>query len=179
MGAEAEPMSVRCDGQYVREPQPYFVTFDIEKNHFMFERAGANIVTGEIISTNDEQLDLSLRGIGGRVLLSFNRKRNIMTWPGLPAGELGRFVMQHTCTPVTGRTVHSMFDQPEQFDPKRLDPLDAFSLSRDRRCGRSDEADQRSRMYRDKAAIDYGDLRELCALWEVRRALTAAPEVSC
>jgi hypothetical protein len=129
MPAEAEPMSVRCDGQYFREPQPYFVTFDIEKSRFVFERAGGNIVTGEIISANDEQLDLSLRGAGGRILLSFNRKRNIVTWPGLPAGELGRFAMHHTCTGVTGRTMLSTFYQPEQFDPKRRDPIDAFSLS--------------------------------------------------
>jgi hypothetical protein len=61
MRAEAEPMSVRCDGQHFRETHPYFVTFDIEKSRFVFERAGGNIVTGEIISANDEQLDLSLR----------------------------------------------------------------------------------------------------------------------
>lgn len=52
-----------------------------------------------------------------------------MTWPGMPAGELGRNLLQHTCTEVTGRTVLSMFWQPEQFDPKRRDPVDAFSLS--------------------------------------------------
>jgi hypothetical protein len=129
MPAEAEPMSVRCDGQYFREPQPYFMTFDIETSHFVFERAGGNIVTGEIISATGEQLDLSLRGAGGRILLSFSRKRNIVTWPGLPAGELGRFAMYHTCTGVTGRTMLSTFYQPEQFDPKRRDPIDAFSLS--------------------------------------------------
>jgi hypothetical protein len=129
MRAEAEPMSVRCDGKYFTDPQPYFMTFDIEKRHFVFERVGGNIITGEIISANDEQLDLSLRGTGGRILLSFNRKRNEMMWPGMPAGELGRHVLQHTCTGVTGRTVLSFFYQPEQFDPKRRDPVDAFSLS--------------------------------------------------
>ena len=129
MPADAEPMSVRCDGQYFREPQPYFMTFDIEKSHFVFERAGGNIITGEIISATDEQLDLSLRGAGGRILLSYNRKRNVVTWPGLPAGELGRFAMHHTCTGVAGRTMLSEFYQPEQFDPKRRDPIDAFSLN--------------------------------------------------
>jgi hypothetical protein len=129
MWANAEPMSVGCDGKYFREPQPYFMTFDIEKRHFVFERAGGNIITGEIILVDDEQLDLSLRGSGGRILLSFNRKRNIMNWPGLPAGELGRFAMHHTCTAVAGRTMLSTFYQPEQFDPKRRDPVDAFSLT--------------------------------------------------
>ncbi|WP_334406006.1 hypothetical protein [Bradyrhizobium sp. AZCC 2289] len=105
------------------------MTFDIEKSHFVFERAGGNIITGEIISTTDEQLDLSLRGAGGRILLSYNRKRNVVTWPGLLAGELGRFAMHHTCTGVTGRTMLSTFYQPEPFDPKRRDPIDAFSLS--------------------------------------------------
>lgn len=129
MPAEAEPMSVRCDGQYFRDPQPYFMTFDIETNHFVFERAGGNIITGEIISATDDRLDLSLRGTGGRILLSFNRTRNMVTWPGLPAGELGRFEMQHACTGVTGRTMLSTFYQPEPFDPKRRDPVDAFSLT--------------------------------------------------
>src|SRR5882762_9626704 len=86
MQAAAEPTSIRCDGKYYLQQQPYFVTFDIEKRHFVFERAGGNIITGEISSENDEQLDLSLRGTGGRILLSFNRKRNVMTWPGMPAG---------------------------------------------------------------------------------------------
>jgi hypothetical protein len=129
MRAEAEPMSVRCDGSYFAEPQPYFMTFDIEKRRFVFERAGGNILTGEITSGNDERLDLSLRGAGGRILLSFDRKRNMMTWPGMPAGELGRHLLQHACNGVTGRTVLSFFYQPEQFDPKRRDPVDAFSLS--------------------------------------------------
>jgi hypothetical protein len=129
MRAEAEPTSIRCDGKYFQQQQPYLVTYDIEKSHFIFERPGGNLVTGEIVSANDEQLDLSLRGAGGRVLLFFDRKRNVMTWPGMPAGELGRHVMQHTCTAVAGRTMLSTFYQPEQFDPKRLDPVDAFSLS--------------------------------------------------
>jgi hypothetical protein len=128
-GAYAEPISFRCDGQYFREPQPYFMTFDIEKRHFVFERAGGNLIPGEIASVSDELLDLSLRGVGGRILLSFERKRNLMRWPGMPAGELGRFEMHHICTAVVGRTVLSMFYKDEQFDPKRRDPLDAFSLS--------------------------------------------------
>ena len=47
--AEAEPMSVRCDGSYFLERQPYFMT-EVEKRHFLVERAGGNIITGEIIS---------------------------------------------------------------------------------------------------------------------------------
>jgi len=127
--AEAEPTSIRCDGKYFQQQQPYFVTYDIERGHFIFERPGGNILTGEIIAANDAQLDLSLRGAGGRILLFFNRTRNVMTWPGMPAGEVGRHVMEHACTAVNGRTMLSTFYQPEQFDPKRLDPVDAFSLS--------------------------------------------------
>jgi hypothetical protein len=33
------------------------VTCDVEKSHFVFERAGGNIATGEIISANDEQVE--------------------------------------------------------------------------------------------------------------------------
>jgi hypothetical protein len=125
----AEPASMHCDGKYYQQTQPYFVTYDLETNHFVFERPGANILPGEIIGINDERLDLSLNASGGRILLVFDRKRNVMTWPGMPAEELGRPVLHHACTAATGRTMLSMFYQPEQFDPKRLDPVDAFSLS--------------------------------------------------
>src|SRR5882762_4214313 len=101
-GADAEPISFRCDVPY-RQLQSYFMTFDVEKRHFVFEGAGGNIITGEITSMNDDLLDLSLRGNGGRILLSFERKRNLIRWPGMPAGELGRLEMHHICTPVTGR----------------------------------------------------------------------------
>src|SRR5258708_38251094 len=127
--ADAEPASMHCDGKYYQQSQPYFVTFDLEANHFVYERAGGNILPGEIIAANDERLDLSLKVTGGRILLSFDRKRNFMTWPGMPAEELGRPLLKHACTAVTGRTVLSMFSQPQQFDPKRLDPVDAFSLT--------------------------------------------------
>jgi hypothetical protein len=127
--AEAEPTSVRCDGKYYQQQQPYFVTYDLKTNHFVFERAGGNIVTGEIIAATDAQLDFSLRATGGRILFSFNRQRNVMTWPGMPAEELGRPLLRHACAEVTGRTMLSAFWQPEQFDPKRRDPVDAFSLT--------------------------------------------------
>jgi hypothetical protein len=57
-------MSVRCDGRYYSEPQPHFMTFDMEKRHFVFERAGGNILVGEIMSATDEQLGLSPSGWG-------------------------------------------------------------------------------------------------------------------
>ena len=127
--AEAEPTSIRCEGQYYQQQQPYFVTYDLETSHFVFERPGGNKLPGEIVTVNDAQLDLSLSADGGRILLSFNRKRNVMTWPGMPAHELGRPLLQHACAEVTGRTMLSAFWQQEQFDPKRLDPVDAFSLT--------------------------------------------------
>ena len=127
--ADAEPASMRCDGKSYQQAQPYFVTYDLETNHFVFERPGGNILPGEIIAASDERLDLSLSAAGGRIFLAFDRKRNVMTWPGMPAGELGRGLLQHACTAATGRTMLSMFNQPGQFDPKRLDPVDAFSLS--------------------------------------------------
>ena len=127
--AEAEPTSIRCDGQYYQQQQPYFVTYDLETNHFVFERPGGNKLPGEIIAVSDAQLDLSLRADGGSILLSLNRKRNVMTWPGMPAHELGRPLLQHACTTVSGRTMLSTFYQSEPFDPKRLDPVDAFSLT--------------------------------------------------
>jgi hypothetical protein len=127
--AHAEPASMHCDGKYFQQTQPYFVTYDLETNHFVFERPGGNILSGEIIGINDERLDLSLSGAGGRILLAFDRKRNVMTWPGMPAGELGRLTLYHACTAANGRTMLSLFYPPERFDPKRLDPVDAFSLS--------------------------------------------------
>jgi hypothetical protein len=128
-GADAEPISFRCDGQYFSKLQPYFMTFDVEKRHFIFERDGGNIITGEITSVNDDHLDLSLRGQGGRILLTFERKLNRMIWPGMPAGELGRSEMDHICAAVTSRTMLSTFYKDEQFDPRRRDPVNAFSLS--------------------------------------------------
>lgn len=47
----------------------------------------------------------------------------------MPATELGRSLLQHACTEVPGRTLLSYFHRPETFDPKRLDPVDAFSLT--------------------------------------------------
>ena len=127
--AEAEPISVRCDGKYYQQQQPYFITYDLETNRFAFERAGGNILIGEIVAANDARVDLSLRADGGRILLSFDRKRNVMTWPGMPASELGRPRLQHACAEVAGRTMLSTYWQPEQFDPKRRDPVDALSLT--------------------------------------------------
>ncbi|MBR0822700.1 hypothetical protein [Bradyrhizobium liaoningense] len=128
--AEAAPTSIRCDGKYYQQQQPYFVTYDLETNHLVYENPGGRSkLPGEIIAVSDAQLDLSLRADGGRILLSFNRKRNVMTWPGMPANELGRPLLQHACTDVSGRTMLSVFGQPEQFDSKRLDPVDAFSLT--------------------------------------------------
>ena len=128
--AEAEPTSIRCDGQYYQQqPQRYFVTYDLETNHFVFEIPGGNKLPGEIIAVSDAQLGFSLRADGGRILFSFDRKRNAMTWPGMPANELGRSLLQHACTEVPGRTMLSYFYRPETFDPKRLDPVDAFSLT--------------------------------------------------
>jgi hypothetical protein len=126
MRAEAEPISVRCDPKYYEQQQVYFVTYDLETSHFIFENPGGNKLPGEIISANDAQLDLSLRADGGRVLFSFDRKRNVMTWPG---GVLGRPLLRHVCTEVTSRAMLSSFWQLEKFDPKRLDPVDAFSLT--------------------------------------------------
>lgn len=127
--AEAAPTSIRCDGQYYDQQQPYFVTYDLETNHFVYENPGASILPGEIIAASDAQLELSLRAEGGRLLLSFDRKHNVMTWPGMRAHELRRPLLQHACTEVAGRTMLSAFRQPEQFDPKRLDPVDPFSLT--------------------------------------------------
>jgi len=129
MQAEAAPTSIRCDGKYYDQQQSYFVTYDFETNHFVYENPGARMLPGEIIAVSDAQLDLSLRADGGRILLSFDRKRNVMTWPGTAAHELGRPLLQHVCAEVAGRTMLSAFRQPEQFDPKRLDPVDAFSLA--------------------------------------------------
>lgn len=129
MQAEAAPTSIRCDGKYYQRQQAYFVTYDLKTNHFVFENPGGNRLPGEIIGVSDAQMDLSLRADGGRILLSFDRTRNVMTWPGMPGNELGRTLLQHACTVVTGRTMLSAFSQPEQFDPKRLDPVDAFSLT--------------------------------------------------
>ena len=126
--AEAEPTSIRCEPRYFEQQQPYFVVYDLGTKHFLFERPGGNKLPGEIIAVNDAQLDVRLRAHGGDILLYLNRKRNVMTWPGMPATELGRSLLQHACTEAPGRTMLSAFDRPEPFDPKRLDPV-AFSLT--------------------------------------------------
>jgi hypothetical protein len=130
MRAEAEPTSIRCDGKYFLQQQPYFLTYDLEKSHFLLEFPGSNILTGEFIAADDARLDLSLNVVGGRMLLAFDRKSNVMTWPGMPAGEMGRHLLQHACAPVAGRTMLSVYGRPEEkTDPKLLDPVDPFSLS--------------------------------------------------
>lgn len=127
--SEAAPTSIRCEGKYYQQQQAYFVTYDLEAAHFVLENPGRNILPGEIVGVSDAQLDLSLRADGGRILLSFNRPRNVMTWPGMPAQEMGRALLQHVCTVVPGRTMLSAFRQPEQFDLKRLDSINAFSIT--------------------------------------------------
>lgn len=127
--ALAEPMSVRCDGKHYNKSQPYFVTFDIESRRLVFEWVESGIIVGEIASTNDERLDLSLNGVGGRVLASFNRKNNRMTWPGLSGGEMWRPSLQHTCIQVTGRSALARFYESDGSETKRRDPVDAFSLT--------------------------------------------------
>jgi hypothetical protein len=127
--AAAEPTSIRCDGKYYQQQQPYFVTYDLKTNHFVYERVGGNIVTGEITAATDAQLDFSLRATGGRILFLFDRQRNVMTWPGMPDGELGRPALRHACTEVSGRTMLSTFWPSEQFDPKPREAVDAFSLT--------------------------------------------------
>lgn len=127
--AKAGPTSIHCDGKFYLQQQPYFVTYDLETNYVMWERAGGNIVTGEIIAISGAQLEFSLRANGGRILLFFNRERKEITWPGMPADELGRPYLRHPCTEVTGRTMLSAFWQSEPFDPKRRNAVDAFSLT--------------------------------------------------
>jgi hypothetical protein len=104
---------MQCDGKFYQQRQPYFVTFDLATNHFVYEPVGGNVLPGEVVDTNDDRLDLSLKASGGRILLSFDRKRNFMTWPGMPAEELGRPLLRHACTTVSDRTMLSMFYQPE------------------------------------------------------------------
>lgn len=120
--AEAAPTSVRCDGKYYDQQQPYFVTYDIETNHFIYENPSASILPGELVAVSDAKLELSLRADGGRILLSFDRERNVMTWPGMPAHDLRRPMLQHACTGVAGRTMLSTY-------PGRLDPVEPFSLT--------------------------------------------------
>jgi hypothetical protein len=127
--ANAEPVSVHCTGKYYQKHQPYFVTYDIQTGHFILEFPGSNKFSGEIIAENDERLAFNMKAQGGRMLIYFDRKRNSMKWPGMPADELGRTLMDHECAVVSGRTMLSMFYRQGQFDPKRLDPVDAFSLT--------------------------------------------------
>ena len=56
--AEAAPTSIRYEGRYYQQQQPYFVTYDLESAHFVFENPGGNILPGEIIRASDAQLDL-------------------------------------------------------------------------------------------------------------------------
>ena len=129
--ADAEPVSIRCEGKYNQQQQPYFVTYDLQTNRFVFESPVGNLLPGEIVTANDGRLDLSLSASGGRILLSFDRKRGVMRWPGMPAGELGRPLLDHACTAVTDRTMlSSFFDvSGRQTDLNRRNPVDAFSIS--------------------------------------------------
>lgn len=126
--AKAEPISFSCVGEYYQRKDSYFVTYDIETDHFVYE--GQNIEFGEIVAANDERLKFSLRASGGRILLYFDRKRRRMTWPGLSLPEQGRARLNHDCTPVTSRTVLSAaYRSGLERDRKFRDPVDAFSIT--------------------------------------------------
>jgi hypothetical protein len=127
----AEPTSIRCAEAYGREP--YFVTYELETNRFVLETPiFGNFLRGEIVFANEERLELSLNAEGGKILLYYDRKDKIMLWPGLPASELRRSLLQHACASVTERTVLAVFRRREDTaDPPDLDrkqAVDAFSL---------------------------------------------------
>ena len=125
--ADAEPASIRCADEYDR--QSYFVTYDLQTNHFVFESPIGNLLQGEILVANDERLELGLSAFGGKILLFFDRKNNRMRWPGLPAEELRRGPMNHACATVIERTMLSTFSRPDKIDlDRRRQPVDAFSL---------------------------------------------------
>ena len=124
--ARAEPTSIRCIDEY--EKQPYFVTYDLETNHFVLESPVGNLLPGEIIAAKDGRLELSLSASGGKLLLSFDRKDNSIRWPGMPAGEFRRSASAHACAAVTDRTMLSVFGSPDGIDLARRQPVDAFSL---------------------------------------------------
>lgn len=122
----AEPTSVRCAGEYDR--QPYFVTYDLQTNYFVFESPIGNLLRGEILVASDDRLELSLSAVGGKILLFFDRNKSLMRWPGLPAEEFRRAALHHVCVAVKDRTVLSTFSRPDKIDLDRRQPVDAYSL---------------------------------------------------
>ncbi len=124
--AHAEPTSIRCADGFNK--QTYFLTYDLQTKRLVFESPVGNIHRGEILAANEETLDLILHAIG-KLLVSYDRKRNVMYWPGLLASELHREALHHVCKGAPDRTVLSSFDQwPETTDLSRREPIDAFSL---------------------------------------------------
>jgi hypothetical protein len=123
--ANAEPVSIRCADEF--DKQPYFVTYDLETKHVVFESTVGNLLGGEILVASDERIDISLSVVGGKLLLFFDRQKNRMGWPGLPAHEL-RAPLNHACLPSPSRTMLSLFSRPDKIDLNRRLPVDVFSI---------------------------------------------------
>jgi hypothetical protein len=94
----------------------------------VFESPVGNIQRGEILTATADVLEIVVHATG-KLQASFDLKRSVMYWPGLPAGELRRQAEHHSCKGTPDRTLLSLFSQwPETTDLKRRDPIDAFSI---------------------------------------------------
>jgi hypothetical protein len=125
-GARAEPTSIRCADEF--NNQAHFFTYDLQARRLMFESPVGNIHPGEILADNDEKLEFVIHAIG-KILLSYDRKREVVYWPGLFALELRKEASHYRCTTVPDRTVLAQFSQsPGNTDLRRQDPNDVFSL---------------------------------------------------
>ncbi|MCK9914125.1 hypothetical protein MXD81_33725 [Microbacteriaceae bacterium K1510] len=105
--ANAKPFSVRCADD--KAPFPYFATFDLETNRMIFERPSGGLYRGVMRSTNDDEIEFTIKGDGGRIDLTFKRQQMRMLWAGLGADWL-RPVLSHSCATVSTRTPLSLYD---------------------------------------------------------------------
>jgi hypothetical protein len=121
----ANAVSIRCADRLDKEP--YFVTYDVATKDAILETPVGNLIKAKIVSFDDEQLELSLYGVGGPIPIFLFRKTNTMRWPGLPARELGRAPADHACAPAADRTMLSTF-YPDKMELDRRTPVDAFSI---------------------------------------------------
>lgn len=110
--AAAETFSVRCEGGV--PVRPYFATFDVDAKAVVFETPPTNVETnfginahsGEIISTNDGEIEFVLHVRPGRFDLIFNRDRKTMSWPGLEDPTF-RPTLTHQCNILPPRSILS------------------------------------------------------------------------
>jgi hypothetical protein len=96
--------------------EPYYVTFDTDAKHVIFESPAQMRLRGRIIHSTEERLDFDLLRVGSsKSDLIWNAKDKKLTWVGVP-GDSTRQTVIHDCVEVRLRPVLSKYDEIQPRD---------------------------------------------------------------